>query len=108
MVASAPRSQESQAIAQLGLDLERLSSNGERLRAQIDAIDQSLPIFKATLGHEDFIWELASQRDHPVHELLRRFSEEFSVPTTPTIEASTARSESSWRVLQSWIGGSDR
>ncbi len=108
VVASAPRSRESLAIAQLGLDLERLSSNGERLGAQIDAISQSLPIFKATLGHEDFIRELAAQRDHPVHELLRRFSEEFSVPTTPTIEASNTRSESSWRVLQSWIGGSDR
>ena len=108
IVASAPRSQESQAIAQLGLDLERLSSNGERLASQIDAISQSLPIFKATLGHEDFIWELASQRDHPVHELLRRFSEEFTVPTTPTNEASTTRSKSSWRILQSWIGGNDR
>lgn len=111
-VTSAPRSHESRAIARLGLDLERLSTNGQRLESQIDAIAQSLPIFKATLGHGDFIWALAAQRDHPVHELLRRFSEEFSVPTTPILlpanQAGSERPGTMWRAFQAWIGGTDR
>ncbi len=83
-VASAPRSPESFALARLGVDLERLDSSSQRLDAQIEAIEQSLPIFKATLGHEGLLWELGSQRDHPVHSLLRRFSEELA-PTTSAV-----------------------
>ncbi len=109
-VASAGRSSESHTIAKLGLDLERLSSNGERLEAQIDAIEESLPIFKATLGHEDLAWELGSQRDHPVHELLRRFAEEVSsssVSNTNPATTGAPRSDASRHVLQSFLGGAN-
>ncbi|MAG34575.1 MAG: hypothetical protein CL908_27215 [Deltaproteobacteria bacterium] len=108
-VAAPPRSPQSQTIAQLGLDLERLSSNGERLEVRIDAIAQSLPIFKATLGHDQLIWELTAQRDHPVHELLRRIAEETAAPVIEAEQsAGNPRSEESWRALQSWIGGTER
>ena len=109
-VASGGRSSESHTIAKLGLDLERLSSNGERLKAQIDAIEESLPIFKATLGHEELGWELGSQRDHPVHELLRRFSEEVSassVSNTQTATPGAPGSDASQHVLQSFLGGTN-
>ncbi|MFK7895725.1 MAG: hypothetical protein AB8G23_07820 [Myxococcota bacterium] len=107
-VASSGRSAESRTIAKLGLDLERLSSNGERLEAQIHAIEESLPIFKATLGHEDLAWELATQRDHPVHELLRRFAEEVqasSTSNTSPAAKSPQGSDASRHVLQSFLGG---
>ena len=107
-VASAPRSVESHMIARLGLDLERLSSNSERLDARIAAIAQSLPIWKATLGHESLLWELSSQRDHPIHSLLRRYAEEYAPTTGPVSTAQAQASDTSWKVLQSWIGGEAR
>ncbi|MHA7839748.1 MAG: coiled-coil domain-containing protein, partial [bacterium] len=103
-VVSAPRSPESAAIARLGVDLERLGSSSERLEARIDAIAESLPIFKATLGHEDLVWELGSQRDHPVHELLRRLAEEVTEPTLRT-GAPSETGRSSGSLLESWLGG---
>lgn len=107
-VAAAPRRVESQTIARLGLDLARLGSSSERLDAQIDAIAQSLPVFKATLGHEGLLWELAAQRDHPVHALLRRYAEEYA-PTTPEVRQDDSDSTPlSWSVLQSWLGGEVR
>lgn len=107
-VASAPRSVESHMIARLGLDLERLSANSERLDNRISAIAQSLPIWKATLGHEALLWELSSQRDHPVHALLRRYAEEYAPTTGPVPAAGTDASEASWQVLQSFLGGESR
>lgn len=110
IVASAPRGVESQEIARLALDLERLSSNSERLDSRISAIAQSLPIFKATIGHESLLWELSSQRDHPVHALLRRYAEEYDPTTGPVarVEARHTGSEDAWQVLQSWIGAAKR
>lgn len=110
-VATAPRSSgtgpASQEIARLGVDLERLSSNSERLESRISAIAQSLPIFKATLGHEALLWELSSQRDHPVHALLRRYAEEYE-PTTPVdAAAKTPRSPITWPALSA-LSGEDR
>ncbi len=107
-VASPGPSIDSATIAQLGLDLERLSTSSQRIDSQIDAISQSLPIFKATLGHEDLIFALAAQRDHPAHELLRRYSEEFSISTTPEYESKAKDADTTWRAFQNWIGGNER
>ena len=112
-VTSAPRTPESHVIASLGLDLATLSSNNERLDAKIDAISQSLPIFKATLGHESLLWELSSQRDHPVHGLLRRYAEEYAPTTRMSDTAASAGAEprsvaTSWQALRSWITGANQ
>lgn len=108
-VATAPLSPQSETIAQLGLDLERLGSASERLEVQIEAIAHSLPVFKATLGHERLVLELAAQRDHPVHALLRRQAEESApragVPASRPNETNASTETAAWRVLQSWIGG---
>ncbi|HEB90796.1 MAG TPA: hypothetical protein ENI85_14580 [Deltaproteobacteria bacterium] len=107
-VTSGPRSIESRTIAQLGLDLERLSSSGSRLEARIDAIEESLPIFEATLGHDDMVWKLAAQRDHPVHALLRRLAEETGETASPSSPSAAIGSDTPWQALQSWIGGTTR
>jgi len=90
------------------VDLERLGSSSERLAGRIDAIAQSLPIFKATLGQQDLVWELAAQRDHPVHELLRRFAEEFDAPTGPAAPPEAETESGAWKLLESWMGGVTR
>jgi hypothetical protein len=107
VVAAAPRSRESEIISQLNVDLERLGSSSERLAGRIDAIAESLPIFKATLGQQDLVWELATQRDHPVHELLRRFAEELDAPTGPAAPE-TETDPGGWKLLESWTGGITR
>ena len=112
-VAGAPPFLESGRIAELGVDLERLSSDGEIVEARIDAISQSLPIYKATLGHEDLIWELAARRDHPVHSLLRRYAEELAPPSgetasTATAEPFAASASPARPSLDPWLGGLDR
>jgi len=107
-VATAPRTPESEIISQLNVDLERLGSSSERLAGRIDAIAQSLPIFKATLGQQDLVWELAAQRDHPVHELLRRFAEEFDAPTGPAAPPEAETESGAWKLLESWMGGVTR
>ena len=102
-----PRIEQSQQIARLGLDLERMSSNHDRLDARIDAISQSLPIFKATLGHEALLDELSARREHPVHALLRRYAEEYA-PTSPEPTSTReAGAEAAWRALQTWMGGQE-
>lgn len=104
------RTRQSEQIAQLGLDLERLGWSHERLDARIRAIAHSLPTFKATLGHEALQGELAAQRDHPVHGLLRRYAEEYA-PTTgpgPESDATSESSQAAWQVLQSWAAGEGR
>lgn len=106
-VAAAPRSRESEIISQLNVDLERLGSSSERLAGRIDAIAESLPIFKATLGQQDLVWELAAQRDHPVHELLRRFAEELDAPTGPAA-LETEVEPGGWKLLEFWMGGTTR
>lgn len=98
------RTPQSHEIARLGLDLERLGSSHERLDARIAAIEESLPIFKATLGHAPLLDELAARRDHPVHALLRRHAEEYA-PTTPddATQAETASAGDVWSTLQGWL-----
>jgi len=44
----------------------------EKLEKQLAARNRALPLFKATLETDELIQELRSQRDHPVHTLLRR------------------------------------
>lgn len=111
----APRAR-SREIARLGLEIERLGSSHDRLDARIEAIAQSLPIWKATLGHEALLDELASRRDHPLHALLRRLGEEYD-PTTPQASApetgrgSATRAlgdETVWNRLQAWLEESSR
>lgn len=107
-VTGAPPSLESHAIAKLGLDLERLSSSSEIVDARIDAISQSLPIFKATLGREDLLWDLSADRDHPVHELLRRLAEELESPTASDAAIKKIQtSNATWSALETWIGGTE-
>lgn len=38
---------------------------------QIEARTRALPLYRATLGDDGLVRELAVERDHPVHELLR-------------------------------------
>ncbi|GEM_PF-1676106 len=105
--ASDARTRNSEQIAQLGLDLERLASSHERLDARIEAISQSLPTFKATLGHDALLGELSAQRDHPVHGLLRRYAEEYAPTTAPASAETTSSggSQKAWQTLQSWMEG---
>ncbi|MEZ4334538.1 MAG: hypothetical protein R3F35_22515 [Myxococcota bacterium] len=86
---AAGRSVESFAIEKLASELDRLDSRSERLDVRLEAIEQALPIFKATLGHEDLIAELAMRRDHPVHALLRRLADEVGAGAAPVASAST-------------------
>lgn len=103
------RTRHSTQIAQLGLDLERMGSSHERLDARIRAIAESLPTWKATLGHEALLDELAAQRDHPVHGLLRRYAEEYAPTTRPvdTAAAPSPGSQEAWQAIQAWVGGND-
>jgi len=43
-----------------------------KLERKIDARSKALPLYEATLQSGDLIRELRSQRDNPVHTLLRR------------------------------------
>jgi len=99
------RKAQSGQIAQLGLDLARMTSSHERLEAKISAISQSLPVFKATLGHEALLHELAAQRDHPVHGLLRRYVEEYAPTSKEAPPKVTSGSEAAWKNLQGFLGG---
>ena len=47
-----------------------------RLDRQIKAQSRALPLYRATLDVDDLAFELRSQRDHPVHTLLRRIFHE--------------------------------
>ena len=108
VVTGAPPGLESHAIAQLGLDLERLASSSEEVDARIEAISQSLPIFKATLGQEDLLWHLSSDRNHPVHGLLRRLAEETESRNTaahPANPESIQSSRPTWPATLRWMGG---
>lgn len=108
-VAASGRSAESFAIEKLASDLDRLDSRGERLDVRIQAIEQALPIFKATLGQEDLIRELAMQRDHPLHALLRRLAEEVGASKiAPAPLAASSKESEAARNLKKWIGGSNR
>lgn len=106
-VAAPGRSAESYEIERIARDLDRLDLQSVRLDARFEAIAEALPIFKATLGHEDLIRELAVQRDHPVHALLRRLAEEVAgsapVPATAASKSTTTDQE-----LQAMIGGRTR
>ncbi len=107
-VAAGARSPESHAIEKLARDLDSLDFQEERLDARIAAIEEALPIFKATLGHEDLIRELAMQRDHPLHGLLRRLAAEVGANAVPqAAEAAPAKRVSAleWKDL---IGGGKR
>lgn len=99
------RTKHSDQIAQLALDIERLGSSHERLEVRIQAISQSLPTFKATLGHDALLGELAAQRDHPVHGLLRRYAEEYAPTTQAPSAPQSSGSSRAWQTLQSWMEG---
>ncbi len=107
VVAAAGRTAESDEIERIARDLDRLGLRGDRLDARFEAIEEALPIFKATLGHEGLIRELAVQRDHPVHALLRRLAEEVagSVPAPATVSEKSTTTE---QELQAMIGGQNR
>ncbi len=53
-------------------ELSETSGALTRLERQIEARTRSLPLYKAVLEESDLARELAAQRNHPVHELLRR------------------------------------
>lgn len=101
---SSGRSRESFAIEQLAGELERLGARSERLDVRLAAIEEALPLFKATLGHEDLIRALAVERDHPLHALLRRLSEELRAGTVAPPAAPSTQSAAA-RDLENWIGG---
>ncbi len=111
-VAANGRSAESFAIEKLASELDQLDSRSERLDIRIQAIEEALPIFKATLGQEGLIRELAMQRDHPLHALLRRLAEEVGAstvaPAAPASAALDRTDTAAARNLQQWIGGQDR
>ena len=50
-----------------------------KLDQQIEARSRALPLYKQTLGTDGLTRELRSQRDHPVHSLLRRMYHESRV-----------------------------
>jgi hypothetical protein len=104
---AAGRSPESFAIEKLASDLDRLDSRSERLDIRLQAIEEALPIFKATLGHEDLIRELAVHRDHPVHALLRRLSEEVGASASTSGSATNPKPAAALD-LQALIGGQAR
>jgi hypothetical protein len=105
---AAGRSPESFAIEKLASDLDRLDSRSERLDVRIQAIEEALPIFKATLGQEGLIRELAVQRDHPVHALVRRLAEEVGAGAG-TAASTTKNPTAAALDLQDLIaGGQDR
>ena len=106
-VGAAGRTAESYEIERIARDLDRLDLQSVRLDARFEAIEEALPIFKATLGHEGLIRDLAVQRDHPVHALLRRLAEEVagSVPSAATASQKSTTTE---QELQTMIGGRNR
>lgn len=106
-VAAAGRTAESYEIERIARDLDRLDLQGDRLDARFEAIEEALPIFKATLGHEGLIRELAVQRDHPVHALLRRLAEEVA-GSLPAPATASEKSTTTDQELQAMIGGRDR
>jgi len=106
-VAASGRSPESFAIEKLANELDRLDSRGERLDIRIQAIEEALPIYKATLGQDDLIRELAVRRDHPVHALLRRIAEEVGIAKVVPSKVAPTESAAA-RNLQDWIGGQAR
>ena len=106
-VATAGRSAESYEIERIAHDLDSLDLKSVRLDARFEAIEEALPIFKATLGHEDLIRDLAVQRDHPVHALLRRLAEEVA-GSAPTPATAAEKSTTTDQELQAMIGGRKR
>jgi len=66
-----------------GADRESLLSEAgstetqiEELDQQIEGLERALPLYMATIDGGDLIQSLRSQRDHPVHGLLRRLRRE--------------------------------
>ena len=106
-VAAAGRSAESYEIERIAHDLDSLDLKSVRLDARFEAIEEALPIFKATLGHENLIRDLAVQRDHPVHALLRRLAEEVA-GSAPTPATAAEKSTTTDQELQAMIGGRKR
>ena len=102
LTTSATDAVRSERIAVLAVERERLGSSAARLDVRIAAIAESLPVFKATLGHDAMIDELAARRDHPVHGLLRRFDEEYAKPAAQTNEPPRPAGWSAH--LPDWLG----
>ena len=57
-------------------ELSESSGALTRLERQIEARTRALPLYKAVLDENELARKLAAQRDHPVHELLRRLYHE--------------------------------
>ena len=57
-------------------ELSETSGTLTRLERQIEARTRALPLYKAVLDENELARALAAQRDHPVHELLRRLYHE--------------------------------
>jgi len=55
-----------------------------KLERKIEARSKALPLYEATLGSEELIQKLRSQRDHPVHTLLRRMYYEMRTRNSTT------------------------
>lgn len=61
-------------IPELTRRLEELVRAQERLDRQIEAREQALPLFREALDVEGLVEALLTQRDHPVHGLVRRMA----------------------------------
>ncbi len=59
-------------LAERNREIAETSALLERIDKQIEARTRTLPLYKATLATDGLAAELRSQRDHPVHTLLRR------------------------------------
>jgi len=70
--------------------IKRIETRLARLERKIDARSKALPLYEATLESGELIRELRSQRDNPVHTLLRRMYYETRVQN-PNASASGRR-----------------
>jgi hypothetical protein len=57
-------------------EIARTTSVLEKLNRKVTARSKALPLYRATLETGGLIEHLRSQRDHPVHTLLRRIYHE--------------------------------
>ncbi len=63
-------------LASVARELSDRTAVLERVEQQISARSRALPIYRETLGTEDLVAALRTQRDHALHALLRRMYHE--------------------------------
>ena len=56
--------------------IHKITDQLAKLERQVTARKRALPLFRAARGSDGLIDELRTQRDHPVHTLLRRMYHE--------------------------------